>query len=416
MVKIDPNYGGFADSNHLSEKEIQSHFSTTLKSIMDSMQRQLESMIPQSLAHVEYVLFCQDVISRLRGYASSIRPITDFFLQHSPNYWPKSDDPQLYAAGIVSYSVRLNSQRGKAPLELFHYLYSGWKNDQIHSRLKSHVACVLKGLKIWAFAEFMLADFVPAIIFASFNTVGGCILAETYLPTLAKRTQQFLQKGGPEGSSTFTHLINLLKMIITCTRVLVVRRLPFQHFRDDDGLPLRHRGIISIAFHFWISIQPALNEYVDTHRSEKPSLETVTSLLDDLISDVAFHLAIHDYCISSTGESVDVTTGEYVEGFVTALQDDIQKHWVVTGMGNGDLGDDSVMLNIATGARDGGSINVPLFKGVPAFSEVLELWKFTSGGITHERQLRRNERGLSFPHWMMVDHVDRFPGVFRGLF
>ena len=416
LVQIDPNYGDFAKYNRSSEKETQSLFSAVLKNTMDSMQRQLEFMIPQSTAHSAYVKFCQDAVTHLRGYASNIRPITDFFLQHSSRYWPKSGDPQLYAAGIVSYSFRLHSQCGKAPLELFHYLYNGWKNDQMRSRLKSHIACVLKGLKIWAFAEFMLSNFVPAIILTSFNTVGGCALANSYLPALGKSVQCLLQRGGIEGSHTFTYLINILKLIINCLNIPAAHQFPHIQPGHDDRETLGYRGIVSVAFYFWISIQPAMLEYVDIYPTRRPVLENVASLLNELISDIDFHLTIHSEGESSIGASLDVSRGEYVENFVVALQDDIEKHWVVTGTGTEGSVDELAMVKIVIGPRGGGVINVPLFQGVPTFKEVQELWKLSLGGTAHDRQMEKTEKGLSFPEWMIADHVETFPGVFRGLF
>lgn len=435
MIKTDPNYGGFAASNHLSERERQGLFSTTLKTTMDSMQRQLESMIPPSTSHGEYVKFCQNVISYFRAYTNNIRPVTDFFIRHSIHYWPKGDDPHLYAAGIVSYSLRLHDQRDKTSFELFHYLYSGWKNDQIHSRVNNHITCILKGMVNWSFTEFMLANFVPATILIGFSTDGGNVLPKIYLPALAKRTPHFLERNGPEGASTFTHLINILKMIINGIRIWAVNTRVPQRIVDgetilidrEDGINGEHRGIISIACQFWISIQPTLVEYAEKHPAEMSILDEVASPLNDFIWKAAVYLRQKE----REGDDIwdvwdrsqfDVMEGEYVQRFVVALQEDIENNWRVTRWSY------SVLMKV-TGTREGGSTVVSLVEGVPTLDEVLKLGMSYFGGVSQasrDSQLSQDEHPKKpgekprspgrFPPWMMSHPVERFPGVFRGFF
>jgi hypothetical protein len=404
-IKANPKYGGFVENNHLSEKQIQSLFSAALKSTMDSMQHQLQSMSPGSTAHTDYVKCCQDAVSSLRSYTSNIHPVTDFFLRASLCYWPKTHDPRLYAAGLMSYAFRLEDFSEKPSFELFHYLYSGWKNDQMLSRVNHHTKCVLQVLKKWAFTEYMLANFVPAIILAGFESAGGCLLAKNFLPILAQRTTHFLQRNGPEGASTFTHLINILKMIINGIRVRAcTERQPWDF---HDGIWRGHRGIVSITCHFWISIQPALNQYVELHPTETSVLDEITSSLDDYMSDVRDWLAVKKDFSACTREQFKVTTGEYVARFVAALQDDFEHNWAV-------VSEEEIVLN-GNGGPIVGVYTISLIEGVPTLEDLVELWKTSSGEISR-KSLESWPRNVGFPDWMMDYQVESFPGVFQGIF
>jgi hypothetical protein len=422
MIKTDPNYGGFAASNHLSERERQSLLSATLKNTMDFMQQQLESLRPPSISHDRYVKFCQKVISLLRAFTNNIRPVTDFFIRHSIHYWPKGDDPHLYAAGIISYSLRLHDQQGKTSLELFHYLYSGWKNDQLHSRVNNHITCVLKGMKNWPFAEFMLANFVPATVLAGFNSAGGRVLPKIYLPAIAKRTPHFLERNGPEGASAFAHLINILKMIMNGIRIRALSaRVPERIFWDDettsmnieDGVSGENRGVISMACQFWISIQPVLIEYVEKHPAEMSILEEVATPLNDFMWKAAYWVSQKQWDGWDTwdGNQLDVKAGDFVERFVVALQEDMENHWMVGRL------DEFVTVKV-TGAREGGITKVSLAEGVPTLNEVLKLGISYFGGVDQETldsQLGET-KDLRFPNRMKGYRVEKFPGVFRGFF
>lgn len=394
------------------------------------MQRQLESVIPLAPDHSEYVEFCQDVVSHLRGFTNDIRPITGFFLQHSAHYWPKRDDPHLYAAGINSYSLRLHDQGSKTSFELFHYLYSGWKNDHLNSRIENHITCVQKGMKDWSFTEFMLCNFVPAAVLIGFSTAGGWILPSTYLPLLAKRSSHYLQRNGPEAATTFTHLINILKIIWNSIRVRAInagvpRDLTWWGQilqQKEDGINVAHQGIISIGCHFWISIQPVLLDYAQSHPTEAPILDEIATPMNDFLRKAAYWLGLNkrDGWDTLNDDQLEVATGEFVERFVAALEDDIS-NWEVEGTQK------CVRVNI--GNR---SVRVPSDDGILTLDEVLKLGLSYFGGISEEEV---NTAGLiqvaderddtntmtprypgRLPKTMMTSPVEKFPGVFRGFF
>jgi hypothetical protein len=289
-------------------------------------------------------------------------------------------------------------------------------------------------MKLWPFTEFMLANFVPATVLAGFNNRGGCVLARSYLPVLAKRIPHYLQKHGPEGMSTFAHLVNIIKMIINSIRVLVVNsRLHSLEFSIDDGLTIGHRGIISITLHFWISIQPALTEYAEVYPAEMLILDELTALLDDIMSDLAYYLRFNRDFGTWTTKQLEVTRGEYVDRFVAALQDDMEKYWSMS-RGHPGMVDASV-VRISTAAHAGRGVVLRMADGVPTFDELMELRKYYYGGISKEsldRRLWESSDGgnskeprarwdkstskLCFADWMMESHVEQFPGVFGGIF
>jgi hypothetical protein len=388
VIKSDPAHGGFADNHHLSARERQSLLSVILKNTMDSMQQQLESMIPPSTSHTNYVKFCQYVASHLRAYTNNIRPLTDFFIRHSIHYWPKGDDPHLYAAGIVSYSLRLQEQPGKTSFELFHYLYSGWKNDQMHHRMNSHVMCVRKGMKNWSFTEFMLANFVPATILVGFDTPMGAVLPKIYLPALAKRIPHYLQRNGAEGAICFAHLINILKIIINGISILAANALVPDGVQNgqrilvgEHGVRRDHQGIISIVCQFWIGICPALLDYVGVHPDEASLLDEVASPLNDFFRKAILYLDRNE----RNGWDIyqlDATVGDYVDRFVAALHDDIKNHWTIWRWA------DSVCIKFM-GTREDGGTTVSLLEGVPTLEDVLKLGMCYLDGVGRQYLLSR---------------------------
>ena len=408
VIKGDPAHGGFADKYDLSEKERQSLLSRTLKCTMDSMQHRLESMIPQSKPHTEYVEFCQNVVSYLRAFTNNIQPVTDFFIRQSINYWPKGDDPHLYAAGIDSYSLRLNDQPGKTSFELFHYLYSGWKNDQMHHRLNNHATCVRKGMKNWSFTEFMLTNFVPATLLVAFNTSKGDVLPKIYLPLLAKRVPHYLQRNGLRGASTFTHLINLMKLMINglstravnaLSRVYHVANGILPIFQDSEhGVHADHQGIMSIICQFWIAIRPALLDYVGVHPEEGKLFDEVASPLVDFFRKVTVYLSDPDNREGWDVNQLEVTTGEYVDRFVIALQEDIENHW--------ELSRDFDAVRIT--ATGGGRTTVSLVEGVSRLEDVLKLGMLQFGDGSEQFVVR--------PAVYDESPVTAFPGIYQALF
>jgi hypothetical protein len=318
LVEVDPQ----------EAKTQRNHYSSILRDLMDTMQTELESMSPRSERHIEYVSFCQQIISVIRARGSGIQPVLRFFSIESMTYWPDTADPKLYAAGLISYALRLRDQPTRASSELFYYLYTGWRNCLVSNQLQDHCTYIRKGLKHWEFTEFMLRSFIPATLQIGLNSINGWIIPSTYLPLVAKRVARLLQKGGAEGIATFGYLVNILKMIMNGIIIQNIR------WKDNDqifAIHPEHKGIISILCQFWLSIAPDMKVYVlNPHLERDTSFEDVSEALSTFA-----HLTIRafDGSASIDNEGVwdmdqfMVREGPYVKNFTSMIQKDMDDNW-----------------------------------------------------------------------------------------
>jgi hypothetical protein len=315
-------------------RKMQIHFSSILKELMDAMQCHLESMIPRSVGHIQYVEFSQNVISSIRARGSGIQPLTPFFGMESIAYWPDVSDPKLYTAGIISYALRLRDQPGKTSSELFHYLYSGWRNSLMIGQLDNHVAYIKKGMKYWDFTEFMLASFIPAVIHIGFNSPGGWIIPSTYLPAVANQVRRLLESGGSQGSSTFGHMIGLLRNIMNG---ILTESSNWQNNGSNIlGVHPEHRGMISTAFQFWLSVSPDMRTYVTSHPTDERAV-----YLEDLSGSYtcfaesalrSFMDSTFDFSAGSGDIGLFVIEeGGNIKNFIGIIADDVHSNWRVGG-------------------------------------------------------------------------------------
>jgi len=298
------------------------------------MQSQLESMTPRSVGHIQYVEFSQSIISSIRARGSGIQPLRPFFGMESIAYWPDVSDPKLYTAGIISYALRLRDQPGKTSSELFHYLYSGWRNCLIIGQLDNHVAYIEKGMKYWDFMEFMLASFIPAALHIGFICPGGWIIPSTYLPALANQVRRLLERGGIQGSATFGHMIDILRIIMNG---ILTQNGNWQNSGSDIlGIHPEHRGMISSACQFWLSVSPDMKTYLTSHPDDERAafFEDVSGSLTSFAETTL--CSFMDSAMDFSGGSGNIglfvlQEGPYMKNFVGIITDDVNNNWRLVG-------------------------------------------------------------------------------------
>lgn len=290
--------------------------------MMDAVQCELESMMPGSTTHNQYLDFAQKVISLIRSQASNIQPLTRFFINPSIHYWPEESDPTLYAAGIISYALKLRDQIGRTSSELFHYLYRGWRRNLITGPLQTHMGYVRTGMKHWDFVEFMLINYVPAALHVGFNLEAGWIVASAYLPLLANRVPRLLEKGGPQASATFGHVINILKIIMNG---FTERKLRWES--NIKGVHAKNRGITAVACQFWLAVTPFMKGYAADYPGFRGDFDDVAERLNTFAQLTIRYLdgGVQEDWITRPFEVID---GPQVKSFVKMIEEDIRNNWL----------------------------------------------------------------------------------------
>jgi hypothetical protein len=344
-------------------------FSHVLKEVLDSMQHELESMVPRSPLHEQYMTFCQGVAEDIRSRGSEILPLTDFFMTPSVSYWPEEGDPKLFAAGIISYSLRLREHPGRTSSELVHYLYRGWRSDLIHGRLKNHVRYVTKGLKHWSFTEFALTTFVPVVLRVGFNSEFGWILCSTYLPPLADRITRLLERDESNGMVTFEHLSTILQII---ANGCIKQYSRWQ--RSIKGIHPLHRGIVAVVCQFWLALVPAIKGYIDRHPDDSMAMDEANTALTAFAQRTVRTFS-GTYERGLEGDLFDITEGPHVKDAASMMLNDVNRNWTLDQSTDVAMQAKSGLLSIGGfGTRDPDKTGMNLEKlWACALGEVLEM-------------------------------------------
>lgn len=314
-------------SRDITGRETKLYYSHMLKQVMGSMQFHLEIMVPGTASHFKYLEFCQGVVSHIRSRASNIQPLTSYFTISSSKYWPEGSDPTLYAAGIVSYSLRLrDDDPGRVSAELFHYLWRGWQKDFINGQIQNHVSYIKKGLRHFEFLDFMLNNYMPAMLQAAFSSDCGWIMCSIYFPLLAKRIIRATEKLRSNTPSIVSSSIILVKAIINS---LITQSLRWEDIRGTHPL---NRGIIAIACQFWLSIIPSLQAYVQDFPDQRDSFDAISKALKGFSQ-----YAIRRFEQGTNGgwsmEPLVFNEGPYVTNFVSMMLKDINAAWTTSPEG-----------------------------------------------------------------------------------
>ncbi|POS84391.1 hypothetical protein EPUL_003124 [Erysiphe pulchra] len=318
----------------LKRKHAQRYFSDILGEVMNFMQQTLESLDPSSDRHRTYLSFTRSVITNIKRYASDFRSLTKFFIHPSAHYWPDEADPNLYAAGIVSYCVRLGQQPEKTSFELFYYLHSGWMNALITNRLNEYTKYITKGMKCKEFTQFMLVDFIPAILEVGFR-MNGWLICSTFLPTISYRIRRLMDSSGPNSSWAFEQFLNILKIIFNGT-IDHLQKFPTND--DIRGAHPEHRGILAVTYQFWMQNASTMRQYIENYPQITQIITEVTNPLSSFIYKTLESFEI-DYKNTTTPQHFfsssllitskfeNLSTGKYHDKFIDFLSHEILDCW-----------------------------------------------------------------------------------------
>jgi hypothetical protein len=315
--------------------EIKARYSSMLVDVMKSMQQHLQAMEPTGPKHEDYLKSVQKVAADIKCYAADICQLSLFFLVPSSHYRPAQADPEFFEAGILKYCLRMSQQRERTSFELFYYLLGGWKKAFVSGKekMRNHMTHLKRAMKHTDFMNFLLADFIPAILRIGFRSIWtyASMIYLAYLPRLALRVAELLNDDESD-ARTFRQLINLLRIIMNCLLVhqdyTAIPRFP---------CPQRlERSVRTVACQFWLEVAPFLMNYVQRFRNEAPEdeqafwelhkrflhyMERMAKRLDPP------YICEQDWMIPPW----PVQEGEYCAKFEAALEEDIKGCQIVHG-------------------------------------------------------------------------------------
>ncbi|KAK3900520.1 Mus7/MMS22 family-domain-containing protein [Staphylotrichum tortipilum] len=170
---------GSAQSRHHREE-----FSRTLQLVMAKMKADLALLRPHPREHGPYIDFVRQVISLVKSHGVGICAVDPFFTQAGADYSPPARDPQLHAAGIVAYGVRLDERDATAAPQLFHYLHNSFKMAVGGGRVEEECRIVGRAMRNGHVLAFALQFMLPAVVRASERAPECWALLEVYTVAL----------------------------------------------------------------------------------------------------------------------------------------------------------------------------------------------------------------------------------------
>ncbi|TDZ34653.1 Protein MSP1 [Colletotrichum spinosum] len=145
-----------------TKKNYAARFSKALDSVMLQMRADLQVVASQSPVHPTYVGFVRSIISLITTYGADIRAVHPFFKDVSKVYSPPAEDPQLQAATIQSYGLRLQEGDQRTASTLIHLFLNNFKQALRYGKLPEQVLLLRKAMDIDAIERFTCRHFHPS--------------------------------------------------------------------------------------------------------------------------------------------------------------------------------------------------------------------------------------------------------------
>lgn len=299
------------------------------------MRDDLRTLEASGDGHAAYVSFVRRIISLIRAHGGDISTIPNFFYEVSKEYSPPLQDPQLQAASIESYGIRLLEGDAKAAPQLFFYLYNNFKQALHNGKLGHEVAMLREGMKADAVLAFSLGKMIPAILQAATTKHEMFIMLDVFCEAIKLRLMQ------PTVSRRISEdaLSQIPAMVHATLRWTVeVRRL------GEAPVPPEKTHLFRKMLFLFNTFQPVLEAYSFSMNEPacwedvEASLEVlgqttmeVEAMLDsavDLERAVLSSTALFSGCREAPDDSRPRDT--QVDTFAANLVRDAERSWVVT--------------------------------------------------------------------------------------
>ncbi|CAK7267474.1 hypothetical protein SEPCBS57363_002608 [Sporothrix epigloea] len=148
-------------------QQLRSDFARALKMVMQQMKGDLKFAKAQPVEHEQYIVFVRYIVALIRSHGSDICPLDSFFYDQSQDFSPSPEDPQLRAASIVMYGLRLGEGEVTAAPQLFHYLLNNFNIALANGKLDQECKFLERSMENDNVLGFMLERMLPAILRAT---------------------------------------------------------------------------------------------------------------------------------------------------------------------------------------------------------------------------------------------------------
>lgn len=385
-------------SSSAQPKQQRDEFAKILQLAMQKMKEDLALLRPHAAEHGPYMDFVRQVISLIKSHGVGICVVDPFFTQPSVDYSPPMQDPQLHAAGIVAYGVRLSERDVTAVPQLFHYLYNNFKIALGNNKMEQECQILGRAMAENAHvAAFVLQFMLPAVVQASAQTADCWALLEVYTVALGGLLLGTACTPRELVGEDVEHAVGVLNGLLAWFDGL-------GRGGSESVVSLQQLHVMTLLASVANALQPSLESYLfNEPEMAVPGLGDTIDRLTALFVEVRSHLgqliahpgmdeppsngtpamrvmdilgALSPATTANGSGSGTAGRNPRVQDFAKAIVSDVRRNWVVS--------EDCVMVKMAgsTGrggavANGGGILGPPSTQAAASSSQALQGMKYT---------------------------------------
>lgn len=252
--------------------------SSTITALQSSMQEHLERMTRDSTVQIKYMSMARNITSHIKAFGDGHFKIDVFFTRPSPLYWHDEKDPHLFLPTLISYCFRLEREPKREAPNLFHYLYMSWQTMVKSGLQKTFKYGIRKCMERPSFVEFMLEDFMPTMIRASFETHCWPLCSDIFGATI-KYLKFYLSNASV--ANRFEDRIRDKMAFHVYKNVLNILKLVSNILHTSLNY---HTGTLKMCLKFWMAIAYELRMYVNNLPEHKPGLRALGVAFEELMN------------------------------------------------------------------------------------------------------------------------------------